>query len=161
MRKKVKVLEHHAHFGADLFNIFDVVCEFDAVHHNAALLVLFEAIDTANQRGFPGPRRAADHDAFLLLNSEVNSLKHMKLPKPLMYIDEFYHRLVARLGYGLDFEFCGHKILLSITGVPEYWSVGKKEFQYSSALSLFQHSIAPILHSVYLPVESSFSSFRL
>jgi hypothetical protein len=53
MRKEIEVLKDHSHFSADLFNVLDVVGEFDAVHHNPALLVFFETIDAANEGGFP------------------------------------------------------------------------------------------------------------
>jgi len=53
VREEVEVLKHHPDLGTDFFNVFDVVRQFDAVHHDPAPLVFFETIDAANERGFP------------------------------------------------------------------------------------------------------------
>jgi len=48
--EQVESLEHHADFAADLFDVAGVVGELDAVDHDAATLVLLQAVDTSNPR---------------------------------------------------------------------------------------------------------------
>ena len=49
MREKIEVLETHANFAADLFNMFQIICQLHAVNDDLSLLVLFQAVDTADQ----------------------------------------------------------------------------------------------------------------
>ena len=41
VRKKIKVLEDHAHFGTNFFDIFEVIGQLDSVDNNLALLMFF------------------------------------------------------------------------------------------------------------------------
>ena len=49
VRKQVELLKHHAHFLAHRIHIFATGREVNAVHHNAAALHGFQAVDAANQ----------------------------------------------------------------------------------------------------------------
>ena len=71
-------MEHHAHFFAHVVNDFDVVANLHAVHTQHALLVFFEAVNTADQRGFARAGRAADHDAFAGPYAQVDVPQHME-----------------------------------------------------------------------------------
>jgi len=44
------MLEHHAHLGADLFNIFQIVGKLGAVDDDAAPLMFLQAVYAADQR---------------------------------------------------------------------------------------------------------------
>ena len=78
MWKKVELLKHHANLFAHLVDGLDVVGEFNAVHDQAPLLVLFQAVDAANQGGFARAGWAAHHDALALGNGQVNIAQHME-----------------------------------------------------------------------------------
>ena len=49
MREKIEVLEHHANFNPDFFDILDIVGELDIIHDNSAALMFLEAIDAPDQ----------------------------------------------------------------------------------------------------------------
>jgi len=63
MREQIEVLEHHADLGADGIDVLQIRGQKRAVDLNAALLVLLQRVDAADQRRFAGARRPADHDA--------------------------------------------------------------------------------------------------
>ena len=52
--EEVEVLEDHADFHADFFDILEIVGQLDAVHDDLAPLVLLQAVDAADQGGFSG-----------------------------------------------------------------------------------------------------------
>jgi hypothetical protein len=49
VREEVERLEHHADLAADRLDVLDVVGEGDAIDDDVARLVLFQAIDAADQ----------------------------------------------------------------------------------------------------------------
>ena len=59
MRKEIKVLKDHANFLSDAFNIADVFIEFNPIHHNASLLMLFQMVNTADSCRFTRTGRPA------------------------------------------------------------------------------------------------------
>ena len=84
MGEKIEVLEHHAHFHSDFFDVFKVIGQFDIVDNDLTALVLFESIDAADQSGFPRTGRAADNDPFPSFNGKVDLVEHMQVAKPLV-----------------------------------------------------------------------------
>ena len=38
------MLKYHADFTADFVNVFDIIVQFDAMHMDVTLLMLFEAV---------------------------------------------------------------------------------------------------------------------
>jgi hypothetical protein len=62
----------------------DVVAQFDAVDHQRAFLVLFQAVDAADQRALARARRAADDDALALGHLRSMSRSTWKLPYHLL-----------------------------------------------------------------------------
>ena len=97
--EQVELLEHHSHLAPDLLNIADIVRQFGPVHDDAPLLVLFQAIDTANKGGLARPGRADDHDHLTRFHSEINSTQGLKLSKPLVQIlndDDFIDKTWRR-----------------------------------------------------------------
>ncbi len=49
MREKIEVLEHHADFNPDFFDILDIVGEFDIIDDNLSALMFLEAVDAPDQ----------------------------------------------------------------------------------------------------------------
>ena len=49
MWKQIKMLKHHAHFGSDFFNIFEIIGQLNPIDNNLAALMFFQTIDAANQ----------------------------------------------------------------------------------------------------------------
>jgi len=43
------MLEDHAYLLTDTLNVADVVIQLDTIHHNPALLMLFQMVDTADR----------------------------------------------------------------------------------------------------------------
>jgi hypothetical protein len=57
----------------------DVVGQFHSVHHQTAFLVLFQAVDAADQRALAGAGGAADDDALALGDRKVNVAQHVEV----------------------------------------------------------------------------------
>jgi hypothetical protein len=53
VREEVELLEDHAHFLADHFDVADVIAKLDPVHNDLPLLVFLQAVQAADERGFP------------------------------------------------------------------------------------------------------------
>ena len=51
--------------------------------------MLLQAVDTADQGRFTGPRRAADDDAFLSVDRQVDILQHMEVTIPFVHVFNF------------------------------------------------------------------------
>ncbi|MCY1179915.1 hypothetical protein D9M73_203340 [compost metagenome] len=85
VREQVEMLEHHADFTADRFDLLEVVGQLNAIDHDATLLVLFQTVEAADGGGFSGTRRAAQHDTLALLDVEVDVLEYVKLTVPLVH----------------------------------------------------------------------------
>ncbi|MNS27463.1 hypothetical protein D3C72_594140 [compost metagenome] len=85
MREQVEMLEHHADFAADRFDLLEVVGQFHAIDHDAALLVFFQTVEAADGGGLAGTRRAAQHDTLALLDVEVDVFQHVELAVPLVH----------------------------------------------------------------------------
>ena len=49
VREEVEVLKNHAHFFSDLFDILQVIGQFDAIHNNPPTLMFLQAVDAADQ----------------------------------------------------------------------------------------------------------------
>src|SRR5690349_12348237 len=64
MWKEIEVLEDHTDFGAHALNVTNVIIKMDTVNNNAALLMIFQMVDTADRRRFAGAGRSAQYDAF-------------------------------------------------------------------------------------------------
>jgi hypothetical protein len=85
--QQIELLKHHAHFLAHLIDGAQIFAQLDTRHSDAALLVLFQAIDASYQGGFAGSRWATNDNALALANMQVNVTQHMKLTKP--FVDFF------------------------------------------------------------------------
>src|SRR5206468_1180378 len=79
MRKQIEVLEHHSNLSADELDVLEVVAQFHIVDDDLALLMLLQAIDTANERRLSGPRRTTDHDTLAPVNREVDVFQNVEL----------------------------------------------------------------------------------
>jgi hypothetical protein len=77
------MLEHHADFAANALDLLHVVAQFLTIHHNSPALVFLQPIDAANGGGLAGARRAANDDAFTLLDGQVDVLEDVKSAIPL------------------------------------------------------------------------------
>jgi hypothetical protein len=79
VREQVEVLEHHADFAADRFDLLEVVGQLHAVDDDAPLLVLFQAVEAADG-GLARARRPAQHDALALATLRLMSLSTWNWP---------------------------------------------------------------------------------
>jgi hypothetical protein len=100
MRKQVEVLEHHADFAADRFDVLEVVGELDPVDHQRALLMLLQPVDAADHRRLARPRRTADHDLLAFADLEIDVLEHVEIAIPLVEFGQLDHRFARGLGGG-------------------------------------------------------------
>ena len=85
VREQIEVLKNHADFLADGFNVFQVVGQFHPVHDDVALLVLLQAVDAADHRGFARAGGPANHDALAAAHLQVDVLQDMELAVPLVH----------------------------------------------------------------------------
>ena len=85
MRKEVELLEHHADFPAHVVDLLEVAGQLDALDHDGALLVFFEAVDAADERRFARARRPADDDALAAVDGEVDVAQDVELAEPLVH----------------------------------------------------------------------------
>jgi hypothetical protein len=100
VREQIELLEHHADLLADRVNRFDIVSQLNAVNDQPALLVFFQAVDAADQRGLARAGRTADDDAFALGHIQVNVAQHMKVVEPFVDLleadDGFWHGVLKK-----------------------------------------------------------------
>src|SRR4051794_31179598 len=66
----------------------NIVVEFGAQHVNRALLMLFQPIDAADQRGFSRARWAANDDTFALTDGQIDAFQSMKLAVEFVHIGD-------------------------------------------------------------------------
>jgi hypothetical protein len=111
VRKKIKVLKDHAHFGPYFFDIFEVIGQLNPIHNNLAALVFFQSVNTANQRRFPGSGRSADDDPLFFMHGQIDAPEHMEFTKPLVQIYDFDHGFGRCLHIGAFRCFLVHLIL--------------------------------------------------
>ena len=75
MRKQVEALEDHSDFAANAVDVGKLIPELDTINDDAATVVPFDMIDTANERRFAGPGRSADDDFFSFTDSETDRIQ--------------------------------------------------------------------------------------
>lgn len=110
MREQVEVLKHHADFPAYGVDLAHVIGQLHVIHHNLALLMLFQPVDTADEGGFSRARRAADHDTLTLLHGQVEIFQNMKVAVPFMHAFDTNNvdfRLTLAFGNALAFRCLG------------------------------------------------------
>ena len=84
MRKKIELLEDHTDLASNGGDVLGILVQLNTVDDNTALIVLFEPIDAADERGFAGARRAADHHPLASAYAEINILQRMERAEPLV-----------------------------------------------------------------------------
>src|SRR5439155_25968196 len=85
VREQVELLEDHAHFRTDGLDVADVAGQLDAVNNDLPALVLFEAVDGADEGGLARAGWAEDDDHLAALDGQVHALQRVELPEPLMH----------------------------------------------------------------------------
>src|SRR5450830_127347 len=125
VREQVEVLEHHANFTTDRFDLLEVVGQFHAIDHDAALLVLFQTVEAADGGRLARTRRAAENDTFALLDVQVDVFQHVELAVPLvhaLHLNNAFrtHRLFDRFTHEKTPNACG----LCPACVPNAWNSG-------------------------------------
>ncbi len=95
VREQVEVLEHHADLAANFLDLFQVVGQLNAVDDDLALLMLFQAVDAADQGRLAGPGRAADDDAFAGFDVQVDVFEDMEFAVPFVHGDDPDNILLA------------------------------------------------------------------
>ena len=60
--EEVEGLEDHSHLLADKEAVLLVVVQWNSVHHDGTAVDLLQAVQAAEEGGFPRPRRADDDD---------------------------------------------------------------------------------------------------
>jgi hypothetical protein len=84
VREQVEALEHYADVGADLLDLAHVVGQLDAVDDDAALLVLLEPIDAADERRLARARRSANDDLLAQIDGQIDVPQDVELAVPLV-----------------------------------------------------------------------------
>lgn len=79
------MLKDHADFAANRLDLLEVTGQLDAVDDDAPLLMLLQAVQTADGGGLARPGRPAQHDTLALPHGQVDVLEHMELPEPLVH----------------------------------------------------------------------------
>ena len=64
----------------------DVVAELNPIHDDLSLLMFFESVETADERGFTGARRTKDDNHLSLLNGQADAFQNVELVEPLMHV---------------------------------------------------------------------------
>ncbi|MNI69974.1 hypothetical protein D3C73_1257550 [compost metagenome] len=92
MWEQIEVLEYHAHFPANRLDLLEIVGQLHAIDHDATLLVLFQAVETADRGGLARARRPAQDDTLTLLYVQIDVLQHMELAVPFVHILDLNNR---------------------------------------------------------------------
>ena len=85
-----------------------------AIDFNATLLVLFQRVDAANERGFTRPRRSTNHDPLAAVYCQINVAQHVECAVPLVHVFELKWRLSSDTLVLL--QPCYRDPFLSVTG---------------------------------------------
>ena len=85
MREQVEMLKHHTDFGAHHVDVFHVLMELNTIDVDAAGIMCFEPVDTANQGRLSGARGPAYDDAFAYSDVQVNVCKGLKIAEELAH----------------------------------------------------------------------------
>jgi hypothetical protein len=93
------MLKNHANLSAYGSHILGVLIEFNTIDNNASLVMLFQAVDAADQRGLARSRRAAYHHALTTPDAQVHVLQDMQITKPLVHAIELDDVRFHRLGH--------------------------------------------------------------
>ena len=101
MGEQVELLEDHAGFHADLFDIADIVGQLDAIDDDLPVLVLFQPVDGADKGRFARPGRAEDHDDLTFLDFHGYAFQGMEVPVPFVDIPADDDRLIPRWFFSL------------------------------------------------------------
>ena len=95
MRKEIELLEDHADVAAHLVDLLQVARQLDAVDDDAALLVLLQPVDAADERRLAGARRPADHDPLAARHPQVDVAQDVELAEP--FVDALHVDVKHRL----------------------------------------------------------------
>src|SRR5690606_18345640 len=88
VREEVEVLEHHAHFAAHFVDALEIGRQLGAVDDDLAFLMLFEAIDAADQGGLARTGRTGNDDALAAHHPEVNVPQNVEIAVPFVHADD-------------------------------------------------------------------------
>ncbi len=125
VREQVEVLEDHAHLPADRFDLLEVIGQFHAIDHDAALLVFLQAVEAADGGRLARAGWPAQDDALALAHVQVDVLEHMELAVPLvhaLHLDDAFGagRLLDRFTHFETPNACGQCPACA----PGAWSSG-------------------------------------
>ena len=84
VREEVELLEDHADLATDGVEVADVVSHLNAVDDDAALLVLFQAVDHADEGGFAGTGGSEDDHDFAAFDAHADIAHGAEVVEPLM-----------------------------------------------------------------------------
>jgi hypothetical protein len=97
VRKQVEALEDHPDLGPlacnralgvlDQLPVPFAVADQVAVHLDAAGVDLLQVVDTAQERGLAGPRRADNADGLALTDLEIDAFQDMQPAEALVNVD--------------------------------------------------------------------------
>ena len=84
MRKKVEALENHAQFHANLVDVVLGVHDLQAIHHDGALVDVFQAVDGTQEGAFAGPGRADDHALLAPVDVQGDVVERLEFAEELV-----------------------------------------------------------------------------
>ena len=95
MREEVELLENHPGFFSNFFNIADIRRQFNPVNNDLPVLVLFQAVNCADEGGLARTGGSEDDDYLTGLDFHIDSAQGMEVAIPFVYIfannDRFGH----------------------------------------------------------------------
>ena len=86
VREEVELLEDHADFAPEIARLFGAAGEEFTVQADFAFLVVFQAVDAADQRRFARTGRAADDEALAFFHVQVDVFQGMVFAVPLVEV---------------------------------------------------------------------------
>ncbi len=84
VRKQIEVLKHHAHVTPNGLDLTHIVGKLLTSHNDLPFLMLFQAIDAADQGGLARTRRPTNNDALAGGHIQIDIAQHMELPVPFI-----------------------------------------------------------------------------
>ena len=85
MREQVEMLKHHANLAPDAVDLAHIVRQFHVVDNDLALLMLFQSVNAANERGFTRTGWATYNDPLTVADCQVEVLQHVEIAVPLVH----------------------------------------------------------------------------
>ena len=95
MRKKVELLENHAHFSAHFVDLLEILRQFHAIDDDTAALPALDPVDASEQRRLAAAGWPANDDPLAPHDGQIDVAQHVESAEPLVQADNLDRHFIA------------------------------------------------------------------